>query len=168
MAWPPLIPPNTRLNDTVTADNHPSDHNQLADALTNVVDYVQSFAISSAVNVSSVGTPEVALPAVDASFDVIIGQPYLVTVWCPWRFGVGATSSVSTALKADGAIIAECSDYNDWISNQRWQQRMSLVWTPAVSPVAFSMTGESTISDMQTNAASTRQYGYSLEPVLAH
>lgn len=37
MAWPPTIPPNTRANATSQADVHPQDHNQISDALTEMV-----------------------------------------------------------------------------------------------------------------------------------
>lgn len=37
MPWPPTIPPNTRTNNTITEDNHPSDHNETSDALSDVV-----------------------------------------------------------------------------------------------------------------------------------
>jgi hypothetical protein len=34
MAWPPIIPPNTRQNITPELDSHPSDHNLISNALT--------------------------------------------------------------------------------------------------------------------------------------
>jgi len=37
MSYPPVAPPNDRLNTTPMVDNHPSDHNVLADAITDVV-----------------------------------------------------------------------------------------------------------------------------------
>lgn len=37
MAWPPPIPPNTRQNVTPELDNHPSDHNLISNALTELV-----------------------------------------------------------------------------------------------------------------------------------
>lgn len=40
MAWPPTIPPNTRANGTAQNNNHPSDHNAIADALTEIVDRI--------------------------------------------------------------------------------------------------------------------------------
>ncbi|RKZ13130.1 hypothetical protein DRQ53_13785 [bacterium] len=36
MAYPPLPPPNDRLNTTPQVDNHPSDHNVTADAITDI------------------------------------------------------------------------------------------------------------------------------------
>lgn len=38
MAWPPIIPPNTRTDLDAQDDNHPLDHNQIANALTDLVD----------------------------------------------------------------------------------------------------------------------------------
>lgn len=37
MAYPPTIPPNTRANTTPQFDNHPGDHNDISDALTDIV-----------------------------------------------------------------------------------------------------------------------------------
>lgn len=37
MAYPPYIPPATRTNSTAMASNHPNDHNQLADALNDII-----------------------------------------------------------------------------------------------------------------------------------
>jgi len=37
IAWPPPIPANTRANLTLQGDTHPTDHNQIADALTALV-----------------------------------------------------------------------------------------------------------------------------------
>lgn len=45
IAWPPPTPPNTRQNVTPELDNHPSDHNRIADALDTII-----------------GTPWAALP----------------------------------------------------------------------------------------------------------
>ena len=42
MAWPPVIPPTGRTNDTPTKDAHPSDHNVTAQALTDLVTKVQA------------------------------------------------------------------------------------------------------------------------------
>lgn len=53
MAWPPTIPPNTRQNTTPELDNHPSDHNTIADALT---------AIVTQVNATATPTPWTAIP----------------------------------------------------------------------------------------------------------
>lgn len=37
MVYPPSVPPNNRTNATVTEDNHPGDHNDVADALTDII-----------------------------------------------------------------------------------------------------------------------------------
>jgi len=37
MSWPPTIPPNNRTDATDQATNHPLDHNQISDALTELV-----------------------------------------------------------------------------------------------------------------------------------
>lgn len=40
----PTIPPNNRTNTTITEDNHPSDHNDTADALTEIVAEVNTIS----------------------------------------------------------------------------------------------------------------------------
>jgi microcystin-dependent protein len=42
MAYPPSIPPNNRTNGTLALNNHPSDHNVTADALTDIVNELGS------------------------------------------------------------------------------------------------------------------------------
>lgn len=42
MAWPPVLPPLGRTNDTPTRDAHPSDHNVTTQALTDLVTKVQA------------------------------------------------------------------------------------------------------------------------------
>jgi len=37
MAYPPAVPPNTRTNATPEVDNHPSDHNGISNALTDII-----------------------------------------------------------------------------------------------------------------------------------
>lgn len=37
MAWPPPVPPNNRANTTPSFDNHPGDHNLIADALNEII-----------------------------------------------------------------------------------------------------------------------------------
>lgn len=37
VAWPPPTPPNGRTNATSQLDNHPTDHNRIADALDTIV-----------------------------------------------------------------------------------------------------------------------------------
>lgn len=37
MVYPPTPPPNNRTNATVTVDNHPGDHNDVSDALTDII-----------------------------------------------------------------------------------------------------------------------------------
>ena len=37
MPFPPPVPPNSRTNATPQVDNHPGDHNQIADALTEII-----------------------------------------------------------------------------------------------------------------------------------
>jgi len=40
MAWPPIAPPNNRLNTTPTVDNHPSDHNLIADSISDIINII--------------------------------------------------------------------------------------------------------------------------------
>lgn len=40
MPYPPVIPPNTRTNTTLQVNDHPADHNQISDALTEIVNRI--------------------------------------------------------------------------------------------------------------------------------
>jgi hypothetical protein len=63
MTWPPVIPPNTRNNSTVSDTNHPTDHNQVSDALTAIVARVETLG-----GVSQVEVDMGALPVEEATF----------------------------------------------------------------------------------------------------
>ena len=60
MAWPPVIPPTGRTNDTPTKDAHPSDHNVTAQALTDLVTKVQ--ANTDAITAAATVVPWITLP----------------------------------------------------------------------------------------------------------
>jgi hypothetical protein len=53
MPWPPALPPDTRANGTALHDNHPTDHNTIADALTDIVAKVNTLPSSTPVVVSA-------------------------------------------------------------------------------------------------------------------
>jgi Microcystin-dependent protein len=40
MPYPPPVPPDTRTNATVSADNHPADHNAISVALTEIINHI--------------------------------------------------------------------------------------------------------------------------------
>jgi hypothetical protein len=42
MAYPPAVPPNTRIDTTPDATNHPSDHNVISNALTDILNELGS------------------------------------------------------------------------------------------------------------------------------
>lgn len=57
-AWtPPTIPPNNRANSTPRQDSHPTDHNQIADALTALVAQVTPWANTYQPRYGGVGSP---------------------------------------------------------------------------------------------------------------
>jgi hypothetical protein len=57
-AWaPPTIPPNNRTNATPRDNNHPTDHNQIADALTALVAAVTPWANAYSPRYGSVASP---------------------------------------------------------------------------------------------------------------
>lgn len=49
MAWPPTIPPNTRTNADPQQDTHPSDHNQISTALTEIKNRLTMPAVGNVV-----------------------------------------------------------------------------------------------------------------------
>jgi len=53
MPWPPVIPPAGRLNTTPQLDNHPSDHNAISQALTDLVAQLNAVPWNNAALVNS-------------------------------------------------------------------------------------------------------------------
>lgn len=53
MAYPPTIPPNTRANTTPTFDNHPDDHNDISNALTDIVNVLGANPAGSAADLTA-------------------------------------------------------------------------------------------------------------------
>ena len=74
VAWPPPTPPNTRANATGQLDNHPSDHNRIADALDTIIARLgagQSSQLGYAEQVaaqSSIATTTVDLTSLSITF----------------------------------------------------------------------------------------------------
>ena len=60
MPWPPVVPPTTRANNALALDTHPTDHNQLAQAVNDVVAQINA-------------VPWIALP-LNANFTPLSGN----------------------------------------------------------------------------------------------
>lgn len=89
VTWPPPTPPNTRANGTAQLDNHPADHNRIADALDTIIARLGSVAgavlahaeITANVPVAAVyGTPVTVITAPAIVFD---GGPVLLEFAAP-------------------------------------------------------------------------------------
>lgn len=108
VAWPPPTPPNTRANATVMLDNHPGDHDKIADAL----DTILSRMVTPTARVSRGGlytypTTAAAVPYDIVNFDatpalwVPAQNAFVVTRAGVWQLSAGAyisTSTVNTQL----------------------------------------------------------------------
>ena len=89
VSWPPPTPPNGRANATLQLDNHPSDHNRIADALDTIIARLGSVAgavlshteITANVPVTSnIGSPTTVIAAPSITFD---GGPVLLEFSAP-------------------------------------------------------------------------------------
>lgn len=73
MAWPPVLPPLGRTNDTPTKDAHPSDHNVTAQALADLVAKVQ--ANTDAITAAATVVPWITLAPTAPWVVVVNHQP---------------------------------------------------------------------------------------------
>jgi hypothetical protein len=100
MPWPPTIPPNTRANSTPELDNHPSDHNVMADALTALVDRVranQELAyVEATVAQSNIQTATIDLTGLTMTFTLTTSRRVLL--WGSVYFVKGAPDTSATAF----------------------------------------------------------------------
>src|SRR4051812_34536578 len=79
MAYPPPVPPANRTNATVMASNHPSDHNLISGALTDILNHI---------------TP------IDSAI-AMIGCKWIVTQLFP---GGGATTAIRPQAAGDVTV----------------------------------------------------------------
>lgn len=104
MAYPPVIPPNTRSNATDMVDVHAADHNALADALTNMgwgrVASVVNKGVSQSIPAANTDLTGMAL-----TFTRLAGRVYVAQFTVVYQQNVAnATSNVFLA-SGDGATI---------------------------------------------------------------
>jgi hypothetical protein len=83
MAWPPPLPPDSRQNVTTLWNNHPSDHNTIADALSSIV-----------TQVNAVGVP---LPVVNGQWVKGAGGAAVWSPIAPSDIGAVAAATVAPA-----------------------------------------------------------------------
>jgi len=134
MAWPPFIPPNTRSDSTPQAGNHPGDHNDTSNALTEIVAQVQT--LLNIMRRVTAGTATVTIPATQGVGTLAVTFPAGLFTAPPrlvagavagsnvWLGGVGSnTPTVSggsiIAFRNDGANVAVASSVTvHWIAVQ--------------------------------------------------
>ncbi len=98
MAWPPLVPPATRANNTPQLDNHPGDHNGLANAITDVVARLAAAAVSQVAGAVAGATVASGQTATVCTFTIPAG-PVVRMVAFSW-------SAQNTASPDPVAVIA--------------------------------------------------------------
>lgn len=115
MAYPPTIPANDRVNATVTADNHPLDHNTAADALTDIVNELGAAPKGSDASIQArLDRMDAAIAANTTGISEVLPIGYTV-MWpdaleptLPGTWLAGGSGPVSRATYADlFALIGE-------------------------------------------------------------
>lgn len=120
MAWPPVIPPSNRSNTTAQLNAHPSDHNAISAALTDLVARVQSctrrvagVSLATQPGQSAIGTATVDLTGLTVTFTADATKRYratyaLVVQLSNATFGRvylsnGSNTTLQTAVPSTGA-----------------------------------------------------------------
>lgn len=85
MAWPPTIPPNTRANNTPELDAHPGDHNQVSNALSDLVKQLTPIAwvegtASVPITATTLATSQQVLTSGAITYD---GTPIIIEYSAP-------------------------------------------------------------------------------------
>ena len=193
MAYPPVPPPNDRLNTTPMVDNHPSDHNVLSDAITDInnelgnnpqgtfanveerLDDIEeqllpkNIVVSAWTSVTGIGATEVELTAVTRTVAVVPNQEYKIEMWLPYRFGLADTAFLDTRLEIGSGIgtVALGREYKTRIDNERAMSTVVGTWIAPVNVTSyeFKMFCSTSSGSFQTDTSSLgRTYGYQLAP----
>ena len=108
MAWPPTIPPANRANATVMATTHPTDHNQISAALTELVNRCDT-VLPRLLGWSPIDNPASGITATHNAVQVTATVPaggYVVEVVADipvaWGGAPAAGDMVSIELMVDG------------------------------------------------------------------
>lgn len=94
--WPPIIPPATRTNATPQLDNHPSDHNGLATAITAVKDRLPLIVAGSPIGATS--APNVPKTVCTWTFPAALVGRQAMFVWQAVAVLTSATMRVEMKL----------------------------------------------------------------------
>jgi len=108
MAWPPVVPPTTRTNQTPQLDTHVNDHNQLAAAVAQLVALVPAAGalpwgrVAYGTSTASTAGISADTDVISVTFPAVAGRRYRVTGG--YGFVVGATGINGVFCKlTDGA-----------------------------------------------------------------
>jgi len=116
MPWPPVVPPTNRTNATVQLDNHPADHNQMAQAVTDLTTRLTSAAwgiipaglaaVTADVAITATATPGTPITGASCAVTTLAGRRYRV-VWTCNAWMTNNSSSAIFVLRRDGTIIQQ-------------------------------------------------------------
>lgn len=106
MAWPPTIPPATRTDATSQTTNHPQDHNQTSQALTDIVTRVDQNSLLAWSGIDNpASTIITAHNAISLAFTLPSTQYCLFSAQIPvtWAGAPAASDIISASIQLDGA-----------------------------------------------------------------
>lgn len=108
LVWPPPLPPNNRQNITPELDNHPADHNLMADALTaivaNMTRRVASVYLPNGPGQANIGTTTTDLTGVTVTFTADATKRYRATMVIIMQANAALNATLHIA-KADNTIL---------------------------------------------------------------
>lgn len=133
VAWPPPTPPNTRANTTVELDNHPLDHNRIADALDTII---AKLALTPMVLFSAVPAPS-GLP-----YNIAFTLPRAVTAGVLMVYGTvysAGTGPVTVGIGIDSTWRSQAKGYNDGPGNTRRGLAPAAFTVPALASGAHQL-----------------------------
>jgi len=116
MAFPPTVPPATRANTTVELDAHPSDHNMIANALTDLITRLTSSAwgiipaglatVTADVAITATASPGTAVTGASCAVTTLANRRYRIKYTCN-AWAANANTVYAFVLRRDGTIIQQ-------------------------------------------------------------
>jgi len=108
VAWPPPTPPNTRANGDPQLNNHPGDHNKIADALDTIIGKMgRLVGYAQPIAPANIGAAYADIAGTSMSIAVVANRRYLLSALVNVLMNT-AGGIVNLALSVDGTQVASC------------------------------------------------------------
>lgn len=116
MPYPPTVPPASRSNATVQADNHPSDHDLISVALTEIINHIAETEVGARVDGGFATLTPTIMPGGGTVLHVPVSpvQSFVTRMYVTANLATGSDSSALSGAK--GAVITQVSGTNQPLS----------------------------------------------------